>query len=60
MSRSVPKRERQAAAEDAIKEAGLMTLTTEDQKAFLDALASPPAPSRNLLKAAGRYKRLGL
>jgi uncharacterized protein (DUF1778 family) len=49
-----------AAAKDAIKEAGLMTLTTQDQEAFFDALANPPAPSRNMLKAAGRYKRLGL
>jgi uncharacterized protein (DUF1778 family) len=49
-----------AAAKDAIKEAGLMTLTTQDQEAFFDALASPPAPSRNLLKAARRYKKLGL
>jgi uncharacterized protein (DUF1778 family) len=49
-----------AAAKDAIKDAGLMTLTTQDQEAFFDALARPPAPSRNLLKAAGRYKRLAL
>jgi len=49
-----------AAAKDAIKEAGLITLTTQDQEVFFEALASPPAPSRNLLKAAGRYKRLGL
>jgi uncharacterized protein (DUF1778 family) len=49
-----------AAAKDAIREAGLMTLTAQDQESFFDALASPPAPSRNLLKAAGRYKRLGL
>lgn len=49
-----------AAANDAIKEAGLMTLTSQDQEAFFDALDSPLAPNRNLLKAAGRYKRLGL
>ena len=49
-----------AAANDAIKEAGLMTLTSQDQEAFFDARANPPAANRNLLKAAGRYKRLGL
>jgi uncharacterized protein (DUF1778 family) len=37
-----------------------MTLTSQDQEAFFDALDSPLAPNRNLLKAAGRYKRLGL
>jgi uncharacterized protein (DUF1778 family) len=49
-----------AAAKDAIKEAGLMTLTTQGQEAFFEALARTPAPNRNLLKAARRYKRLGL
>ena len=38
----------------------IFSITTQDQEAFFDALTSPPAPSRNLLKAAGRYKRLGL
>ena len=51
-------RSAQEAAQEAIREHELMSLTTLDTKAFVDALMKPPAPGKRLKQAAARYKSL--
>ena len=51
-------RSTQEAAQEAIREHELMTLTARDTKAFVNALLKPPAPSARLKRAAERYQSL--
>ena len=51
-------RSTQEAAQEAIREHELMSLTARDTKAFVDALMKPPAPGKRLKQAAARYKSL--
>lgn len=51
-------RSAQEAAQEAIKEHELMSITSRDAKAFVSALLKPPAPSKRLKQAAARYKSL--
>lgn len=46
------------AAEKAIAEAFVVRLSTEDQFAFVRALASPPPPAPALRRAFRRYRKL--
>jgi len=46
------------AARKTVKEHQIMSLTARDSEAFVKALLKPPAPSRNLKRAAGRYKKV--
>lgn len=48
----------QKAAQEAIREHELMSLTARDTKAFVNALLKPPAPSARLKRAAARYQAL--
>lgn len=47
----------QRAAEQAIHDHKVITLTAEDSRAFAEALLSPPAPNEHLRALAERYKR---
>jgi len=47
----------QRAAERAIREHKVLTLTAEDSQTFAEALLAPPAPSERLRALAERYKR---
>jgi uncharacterized protein (DUF1778 family) len=47
----------QQAAEQAIREHKVLTLTAEDSRAFAETLLSPPAPNERLRALAERYKR---
>lgn len=40
-----------------IQEHNVLQLSLEDQKAFIKAIFNPPAPSKNLIKAAKRHKK---
>ncbi len=51
-------RSTQKAAQEAIREHEVMSLTTRDTKAFVNALLKPPAPSARLKRAAERYQAL--
>ena len=51
-------RSTQEAAQEAIREHELMSLTARDTKAFVDALMKPPAPAKRLKQAAARYNSL--
>ena len=51
-------RSTQEAAQEAIREHELMSLTALDTKAFVAALMKPPAPGKRLKQAAARYKSL--
>lgn len=51
-------RSTQQAAQEAIREHELMSLTARDTKAFVNALLKPPAPSAKLKRAADRYNSL--
>ena len=51
-------RSAQEAAQEAIKEHELMSITSCDAKVFVSALLKPPAPSKRLKQAAARYKSL--
>jgi len=46
------------AAQEAVRENELMSLTARDTKAFVNALLKPPAPSARLKRAAKRYQSL--
>ena len=46
------------AASRTIEEAQIIRLSVEDQRAFSDAIVSPPAPSPSLLRAADAYRGL--
>jgi uncharacterized protein (DUF1778 family) len=51
----------QAAAEAAtrvVQEQQVITLTTQEQKVFVEALLNPPAPGPRLHSAARRYRKL--
>ena len=51
-------RSTQEAAQEAIREHELISLTARDTKAFVNALLKPPAPSSRLKRAAERYHSL--
>ena len=51
-------RSAQDAAQEAIREYEVMSLTARDTKAFVNALLKPPAPSSRLKRAAARYHSL--
>ena len=51
-------RSTQEAAQEAIRDHELMSLTARDTKAFVNALLKPPAPSSRLKRAAERYYSL--
>ncbi len=46
-----------ADADKTIQESEVMQLTQRGREAFASALISPPAPGKNLLAAAKRYKQ---
>ena len=46
------------AAQAAIREHELMSLTARDTKAFVNALLKPPSPGKRLQRAAARYKAI--
>ena len=48
----------QEAAQTAISEHELMSLTARDTKAFVNALLKPPASGKRLQRAAARYKTM--
>lgn len=48
----------QEAAQEAIREHELMSLTARDTKAFVNALLKPPVPGVRLKRAAERYQVL--
>jgi uncharacterized protein (DUF1778 family) len=51
----------QAASEAAtrvVQEQQVITLTTQEQKVFVEALLNPPAPGPRLNSAAHRYRKL--
>lgn len=45
-----------AAAEQAVREHSVITLSVQDSQAFLEALARPASPSARLQAAAERYR----
>lgn len=49
----------QRAAAEALEQHTMLTLSMRDQRAFLDILLNPPAPSEALRRAAKRHDRLG-
>ena len=51
-------RSAQEAARKAIKEYQIISLTTRDTVAFAKVLLNPPAPSKKLMRAAERYKKV--
>ena len=51
-------RSAQEAARKAVKEHQIMSLTTRDTKAFVEAFLKPPAPGKKLKRAAERYKKV--
>ncbi len=51
-------RSAQEAARKAVKEHQIMSLTIRDTEVFVKALLKPPAPSKNLKRAAARYKKV--
>ena len=51
-------RSAQEAARKTVKEHQMMSLTARDSEAFVKALLKPPAPSKNLVSAAARYKKV--
>ena len=51
-------RSAQEAAQEAIREHELISLTARDTKAFVNALLKPPAPRSRLKRAAERYHSL--
>lgn len=48
----------QRAAEEALEQHTVLTLSIRDQRAFLDILLNPPPPNEALLKAAKRHSNL--
>ena len=48
----------QEAANRAIEEAQIIRLSVEDQRAFAEAIADPPAPSAALVRAAKAHRAL--
>jgi uncharacterized protein (DUF1778 family) len=48
----------QQAAERAIREHQVITLSARDSLVFADALLNPPAPSAGLRAAAARYQQM--
>ena len=51
-------RSAQEAARKTVKEHQMISLTARDSEAFVKALLKPPAPSKNLGRAAARYKKV--
>ena len=51
-------RSAQEAARKAVKEHQMMSLTVRDTEAFVKALLKLPAPSKQLKRAAERYKKV--
>ena len=51
-------RSAQEAARKALKEHQMMSLTARDTEVFVKALLKPPAPSKQLKRAAERYKKV--
>ena len=51
-------RSAQEAARKAVREHQMMSLTARDTESFVKALLKPPAPSKNLKRAAERYKKV--
>jgi uncharacterized protein (DUF1778 family) len=47
----------QQAALQTVEDHNVIRLAVEDQRTFVDALMSPPAPNKALQKAAERYRR---
>ncbi len=47
----------QRAAEAVIREHEIITLSTEDSRAFAEALLNPPAPNERLREAFARYQQ---
>ena len=47
----------QEVAARTIREHDVLTVSGRDREHFVSALLQPPAPSRRLRQAAGRYKR---
>jgi len=47
----------QGAAEQAIREHKVISLTAEDSRAFAKSLLTPPAPNERLCALAERYKQ---
>ncbi len=47
----------QIAAENAIREHEIMTLTAQESRAFAEALLNPPAPNANLIALAKEYRQ---
>ncbi len=48
----------QEAANRTIEETQILRLSVEDQRAFMDAILNPPAPSTALGRAAEAHRRL--
>jgi uncharacterized protein (DUF1778 family) len=48
----------QEAAERAIEKTEIIRLSVEGQRAFVEAILNPPAPSAGLRKAAKAHRRL--
>ncbi|MGK7946998.1 MAG: DUF1778 domain-containing protein [Microcystaceae cyanobacterium] len=48
----------QAHAYEVIKKHQILQLSTEDSKAFVEALVNPPEPNDQLKAAASRYKKM--
>jgi uncharacterized protein (DUF1778 family) len=51
-------RSAQEAARIAVKEHQMMSLTARDTEVFVKALLKPPVPSKQLKRAAERYKKV--
>jgi uncharacterized protein (DUF1778 family) len=47
----------QEVAARTVREHDVLTVSGQDRELFVSALLHPPAPSRRLRQAAGRYKR---
>lgn len=47
------------AARQTLQEHALLVLSARDQRAFVDALLSPPEPNEALRRAAKRHAQLG-
>ena len=47
----------QEVAARTVREHDVLTVSGRDRELFVSALLQPPAPSRRLRQAAGRYKR---
>ena len=51
-------RSAQEAAKKTVKEHQMMSLTASDTEVFVKALLKPPVPSKQLKRAAERYKKV--